>query len=84
MSPQPLRHPPPLTREQQKARYQAFQRAGRARAALSNGEIAVPDQPEVLMVEGGAFVEARIWVPEGEIQPEIEELGRKPEISGRK
>ena len=70
MSPQPLRHPPPLTREQQKARYQAFQRAGRTKAVASMGHLSVPDQPDVQMVEGGAFVEARIWVPEGEIQPE--------------
>ena len=75
MSPQPLRHPPPLTREQQKARYQAYQRAGRARAAVSGGEISVPDQPDVLMVEGGAFVEARLFIPESEIATKLVEKG---------
>lgn len=53
-------------RAQAKARYQAYQRAAQQFAApisLSGYEIRVPVNPDVQVVEGGAFVEAYIWVP---------------------
>lgn len=69
---------PPRTREQQKARYQAFQRVARALVLnpdFLSGNVQVPDHPEVLLTESGAFVEARIWIPESEIREELAKKG---------
>jgi len=53
------------TRDQQKQRYHDF-RAAAKRLAVGAG-VVVPDYATVQMCEGGAFVEATIWVGENEL-----------------
>lgn len=60
--------------DDQRARYRAYRDAAKYR--LQDGdcryEIHVPEHADVQMVEDGAYVEARIWIPKKAIEEQKE------------